>query len=342
MKKTTVILIMISLVVMAFRTVQLIFPATAHFPEPVYNFEKNPLSAEKIELGRALFYDPILSRDSSTSCSSCHSSFNAFAHIDHDLSHGINDRIGTRNAPALMNLAWQTSMMWDGAVNHIDVQPLAPITNMKEMDETIEQVLVKLQRSSLYASLFAKAFGENQITGQNVLLAIAQFQLTLVSSNSKYDSVKLGKAVFSDQESKGYALFRANCNSCHTEPLFSNYDFRNNGLPVDTTLNDVGRFAITHMAKDSFLFKTPTLRNVEYTYPYMHDGRFHKLQEVLNHYTKGIVHYPTLSNELKNPIVLSSNDKIDLIAFLLTLSDKTFVFNTDYSYPRKLFITQSK
>lgn len=337
MKRTAVILVVISLVAMAFRAVGLVFPAPAHFPDPVYNFERNPLSAAKIELGRALFYDPILSRDSSTSCSSCHSSYNAFAHIDHDLSHGINDRIGTRNAPALTNLAWQSSFMWDGASNHLDVQPLAPITNMKEMDESIEHVIVKLKRSPLYVRLFRNAFGEDQITGEHLLLSIAQFQLTLISANSKYDSVKAGTSVFSEQENRGYALFRTNCNVCHTEPLFSNYEFRNNGLPVDTSINDIGRFAVTHAAKDSFLFKTPTLRNIEFTYPYMHDGRFQKLQQVINHYTNGVVQYTTLSVELKKPVLLSSNDKIDLIAFLLTLSDRSFVFNPDLSYPRKLF-----
>ena len=337
MKKTGLILVLLSLFFMAFRSVDLIFPTPESFPTPVYNFQKNPLTTEKIELGRALFYDPILSKDSSVSCSSCHSSYNAFAHIDHDLSHGIHDSIGTRNAPALMNLAWQSNFMWDGSSNHLDVQPLAPISSSREMDEKIEHVVYKLQHSSRYPSLFAGAFGDSVITGERVLLAIAQFQLTLISSNSKYDSVKAGKASFSVMESNGYALFQKNCNSCHAEPLFSDYKFRNNGLAVDSTLKDYGRYSVTHQQKDSLLFKTPTLRNIEYTYPYMHDGRFHRLNEVLNHYTSGIVHSSTLDKQLQYPVVLTSNEKVDLIAFLLTLSDRTFVFNTKFSYPRQLF-----
>jgi len=337
MKKSGHILLMLSLFVMAFRGVNLIFPAPDSFPTPVYNFEKNPLTAEKIELGRALFYDPILSKDSSVSCSSCHSSYNAFAHIDHDLSHGIHDSIGKRNAPALMNLAWQSSFMWDGSANHLDVQPLAPISSPQEMDEKIEHVVYKLQRSLRYPNLFAGAFGDSIITGERILLAIAQFQLTLISSNSKYDSVKAGKASFTLQESNGYALFQKNCNGCHTEPLFSDYTFRNNGLAVDATLKDYGRYNVTHQKKDSLLFKTPTLRNIEYTFPYMHDGRFHRLNEVLNHYISGISQSPTLDKQLQHPVVLNSNEKVDMIAFLLTLSDRTFIFNTKFSYPRQLF-----
>ncbi|HTL82233.1 MAG TPA: cytochrome c peroxidase, partial [Bacteroidia bacterium] len=221
--------------------------------------------------------------------------------------------------------------------NHLDMQPLAPISNAKEMDEHIENVVLKLQRSKLYPGLFYRAFGDSVITGEHLLLSIAQFQLTLVSANSKYDSVMAGKAVFTDQQANGYELFRENCSSCHKEPLFSTYEFRNNGLTVDTTLNDYGKWMITHRSADSLLFKIPTLRNVEFTYPYMHDGRFKKLKDVLDHYTDGIQHSPTLAPELEKPIVLSANEKIDLIAFLLTLTDKSFIFNPNLSYPREIF-----
>lgn len=315
---------------------QLKFPA--YFPKPVYDLKNNPLSASKIELGRVLFYDPLLSRDNTISCASCHSSYNAFAHTDHALSHGIADSIGTRNAPALMNLAWHNTFMWDGAVNHLDVQALAPITHPKEMGEKIENVVRQLQSSLLYRKLFYKAYNDSIVTGEKVLKALSQFQLTLISSNSKYDKVKQKKAAFTSQEQNGYTLFLKNCNVCHAEPLFSTYQFANNGLPVDTSLNDRGRWTITRNKHDSLLFKIPSLRNISYTYPYMHDGRFTKLNQVLNHYTKGIVQSPTLSDALKTPIQLSTNEKTDLIAFLLTLNDSAFVFDPKFGFPKEILL----
>lgn len=309
-----------------------------HFPKPTYNFKNNPLSESKIELGRALFYDPVLSADHSISCASCHSPYNAFAHTDHDLSHGIHDSIGTRNAPALFNLAWQKTFMWDGAINHLDMQALAPINHPSEMGEEISNVVRKLQKSSLYPKLFYQAFGDSLITGEFVLKALSQFQLSLVSTNSKYDQVKRGEAPFTLQEQNGYKLFQTNCNSCHTEPLFYNNKFSNNGLPIDSTLNDFGKWNITQQSSDSLLFKIPTLRNLSYTFPYMHDGRFRKLQEVLNHYTSGIHQSKTLAGALKNPLKLTSDEKVDLIAFLLTLNDKSFVFNKKHQFPRAVLL----
>ena len=307
-----------------------------HFPIVVYNLEKNPLTQEKINLGRALFYDPILSKDGTISCASCHSPYNGFAHTDHELSHGINDQIGTRNAPPLFNLAWQKSFNWDGAINHLDMQALAPLNDAREMGETTDSVIVKLQNSALYPSLFMAAFRDSIVTGQHFLQALAAFELTLISANAKYDKVKKGTEEFTIQEFNGYDLFQKNCNSCHTEPLFSSYELANNGLPIDTTLNDYGKGQITGVKADSLLFKIPSLRNLKFTHPYMHDGRFKRLNEVLNHYTKGIQHNKTLSEKFKNPIVLSSNEKTDLIAFLLTLNDSEFVFNPDNKYPRDI------
>ncbi|MGZ3862331.1 MAG: cytochrome-c peroxidase [Bacteroidia bacterium] len=309
----------------------------SYFPKPAYDFTKNSLSPAKIELGRVLFYDPILSADNTISCSSCHSSYNAFAHTDHALSHGISDKIGTRNAPALFNLAWQRSFMWDGAVNHLDVQALAPISHPKEMAEKIENVARKLQNSKLYPKLFLKAYNDSIITGEKILKALSQFQLTLVSANSKYDMVKSKKEKFTEQEQNGYTLFQKNCNSCHTEPLFSNYTFANNGLSTDTTLNDKGKWSITKQSRDSLQFKIPSLRNLSYTYPYMHDGRFTKLSQVVNHYTQ-IRQTPTLSKELSGPIELNSDQKADLIAFLLTLNDPNFTFNPKFSYPKEILL----
>jgi cytochrome c peroxidase len=162
--------------------------------------------------------------------------------------------------------------------------------------------------------------------------------LTLVSANSKYDKVMQEQETFTAQEKNGYIIFKNNCGTCHTEPLFTNTKFANNGLPIDTVLKDFGRMKITNNAADSLLFKVPTLRNIEYSFPYMHDGRFKKLSQVINHYTNDIQASATLSSALKRPITLSANDKVDLIAFLLTLSDKEFVFNPKHQYPKEILI----
>lgn len=305
------------------------------WPNPVYDFKENPLDSITIELGRKLFYDPILSLNNTISCGSCHLSFTAFTHVDHALSHGINDSIGTRNSPVLINLAWNKHFMWDGGVNHIDVQALAPITHPAEMGETIGNVVQKIQNSNKYPNLFFEAFGDSIITGEHLLKALSQFQLTLVSANSKYDQVKKGETVFTSQEKNGYKLFKQHCNSCHAEPLFTTGEFANNGLCIDTTLNDFGRMNITQNSADSLKFKIPTLRNIEFSFPYMHDGRFRKISEVLNHYTSEINDSKTVSEELKSKIILTSDQKVDLTAFLLTLTDKEFLFNPKFGFPRK-------
>lgn len=336
MRRLNYILLLIVIITSAFHSGMLRHYPN-HFPEPAYNFDKNPIIAEKVELGRALFYDPVLSRDSSISCASCHSPYNAFAHTDHDLSHGIHDRIGIRNAPPLFNLAWQSTFMWDGAINHLDMQALAPIHHPNEMDEILENVVNKLQRNRRYPQAFYQAFQDTVITGEYILKALSQFQLTLVSATAKYDSVKLGLVSFTEQEQKGYALFENHCNSCHTEPLFTNQGFANNGLAVDSTLNDKGRSVISGKKEDYLLFKIPSLRNISYSYPYMHDGRFATLREVIHHYSEKTKTGKTLSQTLKKPLSLHPNEKVDLTAFLLTLDDKAFVFDKKNKFPRDFF-----
>jgi len=330
------VLILAAIIAMSFVLIKQgsMFYQPEYFPKPTYNFTQNPLDSLTIELGRTLFYDPILSVDNSISCASCHSPYNAFAHTDHDLSHGIFDSIGNRNAPALFNLAWQESFMWDGAINHLDMQALAPIEHPKEMGSNIKELLNKLNDSTEYKRLFYYTFNDSIITSSKLLKALSQFQLTLVSAHSKYDMVMLGKEQFTPQEKNGYELFKKNCNSCHSEPLFSNYAFKNNGLPIDTTLNDYGRFTITQHEEDKLKFKVPSLRNLSYTYPYMHDGRFNTLKEVLKHYSDEIQKTNSLSPELTTPIILSSNEKVDLIAFLLTLNDQAFVFDKKHQFKK--------
>jgi cytochrome c peroxidase len=305
-----------------------------NWPKPVYDFKNNPLTEEGFLLGRQLFYDPILSKDNTISCASCHLQATGFTHVDHDLSHGIEGKIGTRNSLTLQNLAWSKTFMWDGGVNHLDVQALAPITSEVEMNETLENVIIKLQHSEKYQELFYRAFGTKKITGQLTLKAISQFVVSLTTSNSKYDKVIRKEEKFSEMEQKGYDIFKQYCTSCHKEPLLTINGFKNNGLPIDKDLKDIGRMKITQNSRDSLLFKVPTLRNIEFTFPYMHDGRFKTLNEVVKHYNSGVLKSSTLSKELLIPMNLSDNQRTELVSFLKTLSDKDFLFNQKYSYPK--------
>jgi cytochrome c peroxidase len=312
---------------------ELIYPR--YFPKPVYNFSENELKQEKVDLGRILFYDPILSKDQSISCADCHSPYNAFAHSDHDLSHGIHDSVGTRNAPALFNLAWQSAFMWDGAIQNLDLQALAPLSHPAEMDEDIANVIRKLNSSPFYKKAFYSAWGDSNVSGAHFLKTLAQFQLTLVSATAKYDRILSQKESFTKQEEAGYALFKNHCNNCHREPLFSTYEYADNGLTVDITLNDLGRYEITKNEEDRLKFKIPSLRNLSYTSPYMHDGRYDKLHEVLNHYTH-LSFGDSPEPALQKALPLTSKDKTDIIAFLLTLNDKAFVFDPKNKYPHEL------
>lgn len=342
MKRPLSILSVLGILLLSFSWLQEFdFEVPQGFPEPVYNFEMNPLNEETIQLGRALFYDPALSRDSTISCASCHSPFNAFAHSDHALSHGINDQIGIRNAPALFNLAWQKEMMLDGAVNHLDMQALAPITSETEMGETLENVIQKISRQPRYRGAFANSYGDSAVTGERVLKALSQFQLTLISAGAKYDAVKRGEKDFTDQEESGYQLYKEFCSECHTEPLFSSFDFKRNGLPPNPELNDSGRYMVTGVAKDLFSFKVPSLRNLSYSAPYMHDGRVKNLRKVINHYTEERGAYYVISDLPKEGLQLSEHQKTNLIAFLLTLDDEQFVFNEDHRFPRSFFFTEA-
>lgn len=307
----------------------------SYFPDPHYSIPNQKEDSLKIAYGRMLFYDPILSKDNSISCASCHSPYNAFAHTDHELSHGIGDSIGLRNAPALFNLAWQKELMWDGAVNHIDMQALAPLESKSEMGETLENVVRKLNKHKFYRSRTFEIYGDSVLNGAQLLKLLSSFQLTLQSYNSKYDKVRLGIEKFNEQELNGYQLFKTNCDGCHTEPLFSNYKFERNFLPLDSVLNDVGRFRITQIGSDSLKFKVPSLRNLSYSFPYTHDGRFNSLYEMINHYTSETTNKNFKVNDLK-PIILTENEKVDLVSFLLTINDKDFVFSPKHQFPKEL------
>ncbi len=316
-----------------FTTTPIKFTVPAGWPQPPTDiFANNPVTEEGFALGRKLFYDTRLSIDNTVACANCHQQFAAFATYDHDFSHGLNNVHTFRNAPALFNLAWMQQMHWDGGINHIEVQPLAPITNPIEMGETIEHVIEKLKADTAYPKLFAKAYGSTEITSQKMLKALAQFMGIIVSNNSKYDKVKRGEASFTASEQSGYTVYQSKCAGCHPEPLFTDNSFRNNGLPVNTGLNDYGRMRITGNASDSLKFKVPSLRNIGLSLPYMHDGRFNSVGSVIDHYRTGIVTtQPTLDPLLVNRISISNTEKNDLIYFLFALTDSTFTKDPRFS-----------
>lgn len=302
------------------------------WPQPAFDiYANNPLTEEGFQLGKKLFYDGRLSKDGNFPCASCHQQFAAFATYDHDFSHGFNNAFTTRNAPATFNLAWMPLLHWDGGINHIEVQPLAPITNPVEMAESIDSVLIKLRKDATYKTMFAAAFGDEEINSQRMLKALAQYTGSLISANSKYDKVQRGETSFTPLEQSGYNTFKAKCESCHKEPLFTDNSFRNTGLATNS-LNDIGRMRITGNRNDSLKFKVPTLRNVDLTFPYMHDGRLYTLSQVIDHYRSGIITtQPTLDPLLTGGIQLTNTEKTNLIYFLQTLTDTAFTRNPRFA-----------
>jgi cytochrome c peroxidase len=309
-----------------------------HFPKPVYQFKDVPQGRLRFELGRTLFYDPALSRDSSISCATCHLQYTGFTHIDHPVSHGIDGKIGTRNSPVLINLAWNKFFHWDGGVTHLNAQSINPLTHPKEMDMDIVKLLERLNNSSFYRQRFYDAFGDSNITTPLLMRGIANFSVALVSANSEYDKVIIKEkgVAFTEQEQRGYDLFKKYCNACHTEPLFTSHDFKKNGLELDPELKDIGRMGITERKSDSLLFKIPTLRNVEFSFPYMHDGRITKLKDVIEHYSSLAGSSKNISKELKKiKKPFTDEEKKDLLTFLKTLTDKEFLYNKDFSFPRE-------
>ncbi|AXQ31293.1 cytochrome-c peroxidase [Solimonas sp. K1W22B-7] len=303
----------------------------AGWPAPRYDFTGNPVTASGFELGRRLFYDPRLSRDGSISCASCHQQFAAFAHLDHRVSHGLHGANGTRNAPALFNLAWQPELMWDGAIRNLELQPLAPLANPVEMGETMDGVLAKLRADAGYRRRFEAAFGPGEIDSRRVLLALTQFIGMLRSADSRYDAALRGGPALTEQENAGLALFRERCASCHREPLFTDFSYRGNGLDTDSA--DAGRAVISGSAADRGRFKVPSLRNVGVSSPYMHDGRFDTLQQVLRHYAAGIRDSAALDPALRGGLKLDAAQQQALVAFLESLSDTAFLDDARYAEP---------
>lgn len=309
------------------------FTKPAGWPNAVYNFAENPLTEEGIALGKKLFYDGRLSKDGQFPCASCHQQDAAFGTFAHDLSHGFNNSHTLRNAPPLQNLAWYSEFHHDGGITHLDLQPLAPITNPVEMAETIDNVLNKLRADATYRLMFKSAFGSEDINTKRMTQALSQFMLTMVSADSKYDKVMRGEATFNLPESLGYDIFKQKCASCHKEPLFTDLSYRNTGIPMDAVLQDKGRMRITQNPADSLKFRVPSLRNIMVSSYYGHDGRFFDVYQVLEHYNSGVINSPTTDPLVKNKIPLSNFEKGQLVAFLSALTDTAFLKNKKLAQP---------
>ncbi len=336
------------------------FTMSAAFPQPALPMD-NPLTEEGVELGRRLFSDPRLSINNSQSCASCHDASKGFAEKKR-VSVGAEGLVGTRNAMPLFNLAWKKNFFWDGRTETLREQVLQPIENPIEMHDTLTNVVAKLNAkgragSSLpaahiddndgahgvtrptsdYFILFEKTFGTREITPDRIARALEQFLLAQVSHDSKFDRVLNGTAKLSDEEQRGFELFHteydprreqfgADCFHCHGGPLFQGQSFANNGL--DLKFSDFGRFDATKKEGDKGKFSVPSLRNIAVTGPYMHDGRFEALEQVVEHYSSGVKRSATLDPNLaKHPdggINLNEADKKALVAFLKTLTDEKF------------------
>lgn len=326
--------------------VNLELPAWA--PVPIDNVE-NPLTKQGIALGRRLFFDPLLSADGTISCASCHDPAKSFTD-GAAVSIGIEGRTGTRSSMALVNLAFHNNgLFWDGRSPDLERQVVVPVTDPREMNETPENVVKKLRDHATYPALFREAFGitrKSEMTFDQVAMAIAQFERSLTSFNSRFDRVVwLNEGWFTDEEERGRQLFfiepfvqidnHPGCSHCHLSPLFMDNAYRNNGLDSVATVDDFtdpGYGGFTGRTFDRGKFKVPTLRNIALTAPYMHDGRFQTLEEVIENYAQG---GHGVINEDTNilPFNLTEQQKADLVAFLHTLTDTSFVNNPAFQKP---------
>lgn len=322
----------------------------SHFPDmPIPS--DNLMTVEGVELGRFLFYDKNLSSDGSVSCASCHFQSKAFSDPS-QFSGGVNGTLGTRNSMALVNLGWNSSFFWDGRAQTLEEQIFHPIVDPVEMNNSWVNVENYLNQDPVYLSLFRSAFDVTEIDSVHVSKAIAQFVRTMISGESKFDVMykaennltlntseqQLYNQV-SPEEFAGYDLFKslngADCFHCHNGPLMQVQTFSNNGL--DATFSDLGRGGITNNSNDNGKFKVPTLRNVEFSAPYMHDGRFSSIDEVINHYSHGIevssTIDPLIEFSFQGGVQLDSDEKELLKAFLFTLTDYKFLNNPAFKKP---------
>jgi len=307
----------------------------------------NPLTEEGVKLGRVLFYEKKLSAKNNISCGSCHMQKFAFS-SGSALSAGTDGQKGTRNTMHLANIAWDDQLTWDGHAKTLEEQARIPITNHLEMNQTLEQTAAKLQHTAPYPKLFRAAFKSSVITPENILKAIAQFERTLISVDSKFDRFLKKQATLTADEMEGLQLFSTkpvpalgirggNCVVCHTGVL-SGHKFTNIGL--DEVIKDKGLGEITEKAADDGKFKVPSMQNVALTVPYMHDGRLKTLEEVLDYYNEHVnVNSPNIdpellgnSNEVNGKtLMLTAAEKAKIIKFLKTFTDSSFVHDERFS-----------
>ena len=309
----------------------------------------NQLTMQGVQLGRMLFYETLLSKDGSQSCASCHRQTDAFSDTLR-LSLGVEGLEGKRQAMSIFNMAWHTNeFFWDGRAHLLRDQALLPIQDPLEMNETLENVVSKLSAEQMYRDQFMRAFGSETITSEKVSLALEQFMMSIVSVNSKYDKYLEGSIQLTESEERGRVLFNAeynpffpdisgaDCVHCHGGYNFENDQYMNNGLDSDAEFTDLGREIVTQNLEDRAKFKVPSLRNVAVTPPYMHDGRFQTLEEVIDHYNEGIQESstvdPTVQNTITTGLMLTEQDKQDLINFLKTLTDEEYLNNQAYKTP---------
>ncbi len=309
-----------------------------NFPSIIHP-EDNPLTEEGILLGRHLFWEKKLSGDNTMSCGSCHMPQYSFSDPN-PTSTGINGINGTRNAMVLQNLAWANEFFWDGRALSLEEQIIMPVLDSIEMDETWSHFFEEIKHDNNYRRMFYDAFFTFEPDSTHAAKAIAQFLRTMVSTNSKYDKVLRNEANFTPEENAGFDSFNSlsggDCFHCHGGILATDNSFKNNGLdefPIDT-----GRGTITGLVNDQFKFKVPTLRNIEFSAPYMHDGRFQTLDEVINFYSILVQHNspnidPLMEFSQSGGVQLDPQERAELKAFLLTFSDSDFINNPDFSDP---------
>lgn len=312
---------------------------------PIPNLpEDNPLTIEKVKLGNRLFYEKILSRDNTINCASCHIQKDGFSDL-RQFSLGVNDAVGKRQAMPIFNLAWhENGFFWDGRAELLRHQSILPIQDPLEMDSQMEDVITKLNLNESYKNHFIRAFGDASITEERISLALEAFMFSIVSDDSKFDRFLKGKATLTASEERGRHLFfteynpffpessGADCAHCHSGNNFENDLYMNNGL--DEEFADRGREDATGNPEDRGKFKVPSLRNIAVTGPYMHDGRFTSLEEVIAHYNDGIKHSitldPALEMTMDTGLMLDDADIQDLVNFLNTLTDERYLNNVEY------------
>lgn len=303
------------------------------FPMP-YIPEDNMLTQDRVELGKKLFYDTILSADRSVSCASCHLQTMAFTD-GKTKSTGVKQALSDRNSMPLINLAWSNAFFWDGGVNSLELQVMKPLTNTHEMNLPVQRAVERLNADKIYKKLFKKAYGKEP-DAASLFKALASFERTLVSADTKFDAYfyKKEATAFNESELRGYKLFfggdKVHCGSCHSGINLTNNTFQNNGLYLEYT--DQGRYNITGKETDKGKFKVPTLRNIALTAPYMHDGSLKTLEEVIDHYNTGGISHPNKSEHvhIHKGMKLNAQDKKDLVGFLHTLTDMHFITNTSF------------